>query len=45
MPTSVLSLHGLVRHMAEVERNWFRRTLLDEPDAPFLWSDRGGRGR
>ena len=23
VPTSVLSLHGLVRHMAEVERNWF----------------------
>src|SRR5579872_7211703 len=27
--TSLLSLHGLVRHMAEVERNWFRRVLLD----------------
>src|ERR1039457_4982827 len=24
VPTSKLSLHGLVRHMAEVERNWFR---------------------
>ena len=23
--TSALSLHGLVRHMAEVERDWFRR--------------------
>ena len=23
--TSNLSLHGLVRHMAEVERNWFQR--------------------
>jgi uncharacterized damage-inducible protein DinB len=32
--TSVLSLHGLVRHMAEVERSWFRRVLLCEPDAP-----------
>ena len=28
IPTSSLSLHGLVRHMAEVERNWFRRALL-----------------
>jgi len=37
VPTSKLSLHGLVRHMAEVERNWFRRVLLDDPDAPFLW--------
>ena len=25
--TSKLSLHGLVRHMAEVERNWFRCVL------------------
>ena len=25
--TSLLSLHGLVRHMAEVERNWFTRVL------------------
>jgi uncharacterized damage-inducible protein DinB len=38
--TSNLSLHGLVRHMAEVERNWFRRVLLREPDAPFIWYDR-----
>jgi uncharacterized damage-inducible protein DinB len=28
VPTSTLSLHGLVRHMAEVERGWFRRCLL-----------------
>ena len=39
MPTSQLSLHGLVRHMAEVERNWFRRVLLREPDAPSIWFD------
>lgn len=37
--TSILSLHGLVRHMAEVERNWFRRVLLREPDAPYIWYD------
>jgi uncharacterized damage-inducible protein DinB len=37
--TSLLSLHGLVRHMAEVERNWFRRVLTREPDAPFIWLD------
>ena len=29
IPTSKLSLHGLVRHMAEVERGWFRRTPGD----------------
>jgi uncharacterized damage-inducible protein DinB len=37
IPTSLLSLHGLVRHMAEVERSWFRRTLLDEPELPRIW--------
>jgi len=39
VPTSKLSLHGLVRHMAEVERNWFRRALLKEPEAPYIWFD------
>ncbi|MBV9041086.1 MAG: DinB family protein [Acidimicrobiia bacterium] len=39
IPTSKLSLHGLIRHCAEVERNWFRRTLLKEPKAPFIWFD------
>jgi uncharacterized damage-inducible protein DinB len=39
IPTSKLSLHGLVRHMAEVERGWFRRTLLSEPDTPWIWFD------
>ena len=38
VPTSKLSLHGLIRHMAEVERGWFRRTLLGE-DAPRIWMD------
>lgn len=36
--SSKLSLHGLVRHMAEVERNWFRRVLLEEPIGP-IWYD------
>ena len=31
-----LSLLGLVRHMAEVERNWFRRVLAGE-DAGYLY--------
>ena len=39
VPTSLLSLHGLVRHMAEVERNWFRRVLLRQPDAAPIWFD------
>ncbi len=37
--TSNLSLHGLVRHMAEVERNWFSRVLLSAPDTPPIWYD------
>jgi uncharacterized damage-inducible protein DinB len=37
--TSKLSLHGLVRHMAEVERSWFRRVLRREPSAPSIWYD------
>jgi uncharacterized damage-inducible protein DinB len=37
--TSKLSLHGLVRHMAEVERGWFRRVLDREPDLPWIWLD------
>lgn len=38
MPPSTLSLLGLVRHMAEVERAWFRRVFEDN-DAPMVWSD------
>ena len=38
MPPSTLSLLGLVRHLAEVERAWFRR-VFDDNDAPMVWSD------
>ena len=31
VPPSSLTLLGLVRHMAEVERSWFRRRLSGEP--------------
>src|SRR5579862_328514 len=37
VPTSLLSLHGLVRHMAEVERGWFQRTLLQDAQAAPIW--------
>jgi uncharacterized damage-inducible protein DinB len=37
--TSKLSLHGLVRHMAEVERSWFTRGLCSEADTPYLFLD------
>jgi uncharacterized damage-inducible protein DinB len=39
VPTSKLSLHGLVRHIAEVERNWFSRVLLAAPHTPPIWYD------
>jgi uncharacterized damage-inducible protein DinB len=34
--TSLMSLHGLVRHLADVERNWFWRAF-DRPDAPPIY--------
>ncbi len=39
VPSSLLSLHGLVRHMAEVERGWFRSVLLGQPDTQPIWYD------
>ena len=39
VPSSLLSLQGLVRHMAEVERNWFRRVLDGEDAAPLYYDD------
>ncbi|MET0894750.1 MAG: DinB family protein [Acidimicrobiia bacterium] len=41
IPTSLLSLHGLVRHMAEIERSSFRRTLHGDTDAPAVFGARG----
>ncbi|MEV5595093.1 DinB family protein [Streptomyces sp. NPDC052496] len=40
MPPSTLSLLGLVRHLAEVERTWFRRVVGQE-DVPLVWSPDG----
>lgn len=34
-PPSPLSLLGLVQHLAEVERNWFRRVLVGEQAPPI----------
>jgi uncharacterized damage-inducible protein DinB len=36
---SSLSLLGLVRHMTDVERWWFRRIAGDADLAPVFWSD------
>src|SRR5258708_7848444 len=40
LPPSTLSLLGLVRHMAEVERTWFRRVINSE-DVGLVWSEQG----
>ena len=38
VPLSTMSLLGLIRHMADVERHWFRRVMA-QSEAPFLyWS-------
>ncbi|MFJ9590174.1 DinB family protein [Streptomyces acidicola] len=39
VPPSELSLMGLVRHMADVERDWFRRVLANEDAGPLHYSD------
>lgn len=36
---STLSLLGLVRHMAEVERSWFRRVMAGLDAPPLFYSD------
>lgn len=53
IPSSLLSLHGLVRHMTDVEMNWFQHVIdhnrelapvhwsLDDEDADFALADRG----
>ena len=39
IPPSEMSILGLVRHMAEVERGWFRRRIAGHLDAGFLYCD------
>jgi uncharacterized damage-inducible protein DinB len=38
VPPSTMSLLGLVRHMADVERNWFRRVMAHADAPPLYWS-------
>ncbi len=40
LPTSAMSLLGLVRHLADVEQNWFR-VSLDGQTASWHYWDRG----
>jgi uncharacterized damage-inducible protein DinB len=39
VPPSTMSLLGLVRHMADVERHWFRRVMAGQ-DAPSRYHSR-----
>jgi uncharacterized damage-inducible protein DinB len=39
VPPSTMSLLGLVRHMADVERYWFRRVMAGTDATPLYWSD------
>ena len=39
VPPSTMSLLGLVRHMADVERNWFRRVMAQADAPPLYWSE------
>ncbi|MEI7547788.1 MAG: DinB family protein [Actinomycetota bacterium] len=42
VPPSDLNLMGLVRHMAEVERNWFQRWFI-KADAPPIFQSKTDR--
>ncbi|GAA3814768.1 DinB family protein [Streptomyces phyllanthi] len=44
VPPSELSLMGLVRHMADVERGWFRRVLGNEDAKPIYYSEEDSDG-
>ncbi len=39
VPPSSMSLLGLIRHMAEVERYWFQRVLLGSGVEALYWND------
>jgi uncharacterized damage-inducible protein DinB len=36
---STMSLLGLVRHLGDVERNWFRRVLAGEDAPAYFWPE------
>ena len=39
LPTTNLSLLGLVRHLADVERSWFRRRVAGEDAPPIFYTE------
>jgi len=38
-PPSILTITGLIRHMTEVERNWFRRCFRGEAVPPLYYDE------
>ena len=38
VPPSTMSLLGLIRHMADVERNWFQRVMAQADTPALYWS-------
>ncbi|PSL36646.1 putative damage-inducible protein DinB [Labedella gwakjiensis] len=44
---SLTTVSGLIRHLADVERSWFREAMAGEADVPSRWSeeDRDGEFR
>ena len=40
---STMSLLGLIRHMADVERSWFKRVMSGQSDLPRIYSDENNR--
>lgn len=39
VPPSTMSLLGLIRHMADVERHWFRRVMAQADAPPLYWAE------
>jgi uncharacterized damage-inducible protein DinB len=39
IPPSTMSLLGLIRHLADVERHWFRRVMAGQDVPSLYWSD------
>jgi uncharacterized damage-inducible protein DinB len=39
VPPSTMSLLGLIRHMADVERSWFRCVMAQSDVPPLYWSE------
>jgi len=45
VPPSTMSLLGLIRHLADVERSWFRRAMAGQDAPPLYWSDDEPNGK